>query len=139
MVFDGNTTSAFNGGAISFTGGGALNVSWTASTSSDASGYNVYRLDPATGAIKLVANIKVPPSRPTPSQIDAFKAAIDPLKEILGGTGAPEDFQWLGICQMVTGNEKEAAELFRTGLKIERDRNPQSDLCGSLMKWVAAV
>ena len=40
---------------------------------------------------------------------------------------------------MVAGNEKEAGELFRTGLKIERDRNPQSDLCGSLMKWVAAV
>ena len=61
------------------------------------------------------------------------------MQEILGGTGAPEDFQWLGICQMVAGNEKEASELFRTGLKIERDRNPQSDLCGSLMKWVAAV
>ena len=101
--------------------------------------FRLYPPEEQRGAIKLVANIKVPPSRPTPSQIDAFKAAIDPLKEILGGTGAPEDFQWLGICQMVTGNEKEAAELFRTGLKIERDRNPQSDLCGSLMKWVAAV
>ena len=48
----------------------------------------------------------------TRSRSDAASACV-------GGTGAPEDFQWLGICQMVTGNEKEASELFRTGLKIE--------------------
>lgn len=101
--------------------------------------FRSYPPEEQRGAIKLVANIKVAPSRPTPAQIDAFKAAIEPMKDILGSTGSPEDFQWLGICQLVTGNEKEASELFRTGLKLERDRNPQSDLCGSLMKWVAAV
>ncbi len=101
--------------------------------------FRTYPPEEQRGAIKLVANIKIPPSRPTPAQIDAFKAAVEPMKEILGATGAPEDFQWLGICQLVAGNEKEAGELFRTGLRIERERNAQSDLCGSLMKWVAAV
>jgi hypothetical protein len=101
--------------------------------------FRSYPMEEQRQAIKLVANIKVPPSRATPAQIDAFKAAIDPLSDILGALGAAEDFQWLGICCMVTGDEKRAAELFRTGLKLERDRNPQSDLCGSLMKWVAAV
>jgi hypothetical protein len=101
--------------------------------------FRTYPMEEQRQAIKLVANIKVAPSRATPAQLDAFKAAIEPLSEILGALGAAEDFQWLGICCMVTGDEKRAGELFRTGLKLERDRNPQSDLCGSLMKWVAAV
>lgn len=101
--------------------------------------FRTYPLEDQRQALKLVANIKVAPNRPLPAQIDAFRAAIDPLSEILGARGEAEDFQWLGICCLVTGDEKRAAELFRTGLKLERDRNPQSDLCGSLMKWVAAV
>jgi hypothetical protein len=101
--------------------------------------FRTYPMEEQRMAIKLVANIKVVPSRATPIQIDAFRAAIEPLSEILGALGAAEDFQWLGICCVVTGDEKRAAELFRTGLKLERDRNPQSDLCGSLMKWVASV
>ena len=101
--------------------------------------FRTYPMEEQRQAIKLVANIKVPPNKPSATQIDAFRAAIDPLSEILGALGTPEDFQWLGICCLVTGDEKRAGELFRTGLKLERDRNPQSDLCGSLMKWVAAV
>lgn len=101
--------------------------------------FRTYPLEEQRQAIKLVANIKVAPSKTTPAQIDAFRAAIEPLTEILGAFGASEDFQWLGICCVVTGDEKRAGELFRTGLKLERDKNPQSDLCGSLMKWVAAV
>ena len=101
--------------------------------------FKTYPMEEQRSALKLVANIKVPPSRPSPAQLDAFKAAIDPLTEILGALGDAQDFQWLGICCLVTGDEKRAGELFRTGLKLERERNPQSDLCGSLMKWVAAV
>ena len=101
--------------------------------------FKTYPMEEQRSALKLVANIKVPPSRPTPAQLDAFKAAIEPLTEILGALGDAQDFQWLGICCLVTGDEKRAGELFRTGLKLERERNPQSDLCGSLMKWVAAV
>lgn len=101
--------------------------------------FKTYPMEEQRSALKLVANIKVAPSRPSPSQLDAFKAAIEPLTEILGALGDAQDFQWLGICCLVTGDEKRAGELFRTGLKLERERNPQSDLCGSLMKWVAAV
>ncbi|HEX4477162.1 MAG TPA: hypothetical protein VH142_18855 [Polyangiaceae bacterium] len=101
--------------------------------------FKTYPLEEQRQALKLVANIKVVPSRATPAQLDAFKAAVEPLTEILGALGTAEDFQWLGICCLVGGDEKRAGELFRTGLKLERERNPQSDLCGSLMKWVAAV
>jgi hypothetical protein len=101
--------------------------------------FKTYPPEEQRQALKMVANIKIVPNRPSPAQLDAFKAAVDPLSEVLGALGSAEDFQWLGICCLVTGDEKRAAELFRTGLKLERERNPQSDLCGSLMKWVAAV
>ena len=101
--------------------------------------FRTYPMEEQRQAIKLVANIKIPPNKPSPAQIDAFRAAVEPLTEMVGARGEPEDFQWLGICCLVTGDEKRAAELFRTGLKLECDKNPQSDLCGSLMKWVAAV
>ena len=101
--------------------------------------FKTYPMEEQRQAIKMVANIKIVPNRPSAAQLDAFKAAIEPLTEILGALGVAEDFQWLGICCLVGGDEKRAGELFRTGLKLERDRNPQSDLCGSLMKWVAAV
>lgn len=101
--------------------------------------FRTYPMDDQRSALKLVVNAKVPPSRATEAQIDAYRAALEPLTEMLGALGEPIDFQLLGICCVVTGDDKRAGELFRTGLRLERERNPQSDLCGSLMKWVAAV
>lgn len=101
--------------------------------------FRTYPMDEQRHAIKLVVNAKVPPSKTTPGQIGAYRAAMAPLQEMLGALGDPLDFQLLGICNVVIGEDKTAAELFRTGLRLERERNPQSDLCGSLMKWVAAM
>ncbi len=100
--------------------------------------FATYPVDERRHAIKLVVNAKVPPNRPTPSAVSAHKAAMVPLAEILKG-GEPEDYQLMGICYVFLGDEKKAAEHFRQGLTAERAKNPQSDLCGSLMKWVAAV
>src|SRR5690349_20231463 len=72
--------------------------------------FRSYPMDEQRQAIKLVVNIKVAPNRPSHGQMEAFKAAIDPLSEMLGAHGASEDFQWLGICCMVTGDEKRAGE-----------------------------
>lgn len=101
--------------------------------------FRTYPMDDQRSALKLVVNAKVPPSRPSVAQVEAYRAALEPLTEMLGALGEPVDFQLLGICCVVTGDDKRAGEMFRTGLRLERERNPQSDLCGSLMKWVAAV
>lgn len=90
-------------------------------------------------AIKLVVSAKIPPHNPAPHVVTAYRSAMRPLEEMIGERGDPADFELLGICCVVTGEGARASELFRTGLRIERERNPQSDLCGSLMKWVAAV
>jgi hypothetical protein len=45
----------------------------------------------------------------------------------------------LGMCHVVIGNEAGAGAVFRAALAIERERNAQSDLCGSLMKRVSML
>lgn len=90
-------------------------------------------------AIRLVVNAKVPPMRPAPALVDAHRGAMKPLESMLKELNDPADYELLGICCIFVDDEKRAGELFRTGLSLERQRNPQSNLCGSLMKWVAAV
>ena len=53
--------------------------------------------------------------------------------------GDPADHELLGICHVCLGNEESASAIFRAGLAIERQRNPQSDLCGALMKRVSLL
>jgi hypothetical protein len=98
-----------------------------------------YSVEDRRAAIKLVVNAKVPPNKPAAHVVEAYRAAMTPLEEMIGEKGDPADFELLGICCVFIGDDKRAGELFRTGLRLERERNPQSDLCGSLMKWVAAV
>lgn len=101
--------------------------------------FATYPLDEQRQAIKVVVNAKVPPNRPTPAQVQVHKAALGSLNKMLATTGSAADHELIGICLVFAGDEKKAAEHFRTGLQLERANNPQSDLCGSLMKWVAAV
>ena len=91
-------------------------------------------------ALKLMINIKIPPqSKPAQHLVDAYRIAMTPLKALIAAHDDPHDYELYGICQIMTGDEKGAAASLRKGLTLERERNPQSDLCGSLMKWVAAV
>jgi hypothetical protein len=90
-------------------------------------------------ALKLMVNMKIPPQHPPAHLVDACRIAMKPLKALIDAHDDPHDYELYGICQIVTGDEKGAADSFRKGLTLERSRNPQSDLCGSLMKWVAAV
>jgi hypothetical protein len=90
-------------------------------------------------ALKLMIDRKLAPHMPKPWVIEAHRAALGPLTELVSAHNDPADYELLGICHVVVGNEQAAGNIFRTGLKLERDRDPQSTLCGSLMKWVAAV
>lgn len=90
-------------------------------------------------AMKLMIDRKVAPHMPKPWVVEAHRAAIGPLTELVSAHNDPADYELLGICHVVVGNEQAAGNIFRNGLKLERERDPQSTLCGSLMKWVAAV
>lgn len=71
--------------------------------------------------------------------IAAHRGAIAPLTDLVSKHSEPEDYEMLGICHLVIGNEAAAATMFREGLTLERARNAGSDLCGRLMTRVSAL
>jgi hypothetical protein len=90
-------------------------------------------------ALKLMILAKGMPAMPPASVIEAHKRAIKPVMALVKADNEPADYELLGICQMIGGDEKAARASFQAGLDLERERDPQSDLCGTLMKRVASV
>jgi hypothetical protein len=90
-------------------------------------------------ALRLMIHAKGVPDPPTPEMIEAHRAAIEPLTELVSSQGEPSDFEMLGMCHVAVGNEQGAGEVFRAGLAIERERNVQSDLCGAFMKRISML
>lgn len=89
-------------------------------------------------ALRLMVHSKVS-GRPTPAMIGAFESAVLPLTELVSIYDEPADYEMLGMCHVMLGHEESASRMFRAGLAIERIRNPQSDLCGSLMRRIAEI
>lgn len=71
--------------------------------------------------------------------VDAHRAAIPALTDLVSKFDEPEDYEMLGLCHLAIGNEQAAANMFQQGLTLERARNAGSDLCGRLMTRVAAL
>jgi len=90
-------------------------------------------------ALRLMIHAKGVPDPPTPEMIEAHRAAIEPLTELVSSLGDPADYELLGMCHVAIGNEQGAGAVFRAALAIERERNAQSDLCGALMKRVSML
>lgn len=76
---------------------------------------------------------------PTPALVDAHRAGLAPLTELVSTLNEPEDYEMLGLCHLIIGNEEAAANMFRHGLTLERARNAASDLCGRLMTRVSQL
>lgn len=76
---------------------------------------------------------------PSAIQLEAHRAAIPALTELVSTYDEPADYEMLGVCHLFLGNEQSASAILRAGLAIERERNPQSDLCGVLMKRVSLI
>jgi len=77
--------------------------------------------------------------KPSETQTAAHRAAIGPLTELVSTSDEPGDYEMLGVCHLFVGNEQAASTILRAGLSLERERNPQSDLCGRLMKRVSLI
>jgi hypothetical protein len=90
-------------------------------------------------ALRLMVHAKGVPDPPTPAMVDAHRAALEPMSQLVSETGEPADYEMLGMCQAVAGDEAAAGQSFRAGLAIERERNLQSDLCGALMKRISML
>lgn len=90
-------------------------------------------------ALRLMVHAKGVPDPPTPAMVEAYRAAVEPLSALVAELGEPVDYEMLGICQVAVGDEAAAGQSFRAGLAIERERNVQSDSCGTFMKRISML
>ena len=98
-----------------------------------------YRPEDQRQALRLMILAKNAPHKPTPPMIEAHRAAVPALTELVSSHQEPADHEMLGICHVILGNEESASRIFRAGLALERERNPTSDLCGELMKRISFI
>src|SRR5262249_43323980 len=101
--------------------------------------FQKHRPDDQRQALKLMILAKGVPDPPTPAMIEAHRAAIAPLTELVSAHSEPADHELLGLCHLSVGNPESASEIFKAGLAIERERDPSSDLCGTLMKRISLI
>lgn len=103
--------------------------------------FGAHRPEDQRSALKLMVLAKgaPDPERPTPEMVEAHQAAVGLLTDLVEKFGDPADHEMLGVCHLVMGNPETASAIWRTGLALERARNPQSDLCGMLMKRISLV
>jgi hypothetical protein len=90
-------------------------------------------------ALRLLVHSKGNPDPPIPAMVEAHRAALEPLGELVSQHGEPADYEMLGMCHLVVGATQSAGEAFRAGLAIERERNLQSALCGAFMRRISAL
>lgn len=103
------------------------------------SDFGAYKPDEQRQALKLMVHAKSGGDAANPAKVAAHRAAMAPLTKLTAEHGEPADYEMLGLCHLAAGDEAKASEAFRAGLSIERERNPQSDLCGALMKRVSLL
>jgi hypothetical protein len=101
--------------------------------------FQSYRPEDQRQALKLMVLAKNAPRTPTAAMVEAHRAAVPPLTEMVSVLQEPVDHEMLGVCHVILGNEESASRIFRAGLDIERARNPSSDLCGELMKRISLI
>jgi len=62
------------------------------------------------------------PAKPTPAMSQAYTSAVSCLTRIVP-LGDAADYEMLGVCQVMLGDEASASETFKAGLAIERQRD----------------
>jgi len=98
-----------------------------------------YRVEDQRQALQLMVLMKNAPKPTTAAMREAHVAARGILLRLVSAHAEPSDHELLGICHVVLGDEASASDVFKAGLAIERVRDPQSKLCGTLMKRVSMV
>ncbi len=99
--------------------------------------FSTYQPEHQRQTLKLL--VLKSPAAVTDSVRKAHRAASERLRGLIAQQGHPADYEMLGICHLLLEDQSSASATFSAGLQIERTRDPQSELCGSLMRRVAAL
>ncbi|MGZ3423868.1 MAG: hypothetical protein ACXWUG_21860 [Polyangiales bacterium] len=89
--------------------------------------------------LMILQNAKQLPKKSPQIILDAHRAALPALTELVSVHGEPADHELLGMVHEKLGNEQAAANIYKAGLATERQRNAASDLCGRLMNRMSAL
>lgn len=94
-----------------------------------------YRAEDQRQALKLLLLAKTPPSR-SDAVTGAYKVALERIQSLVDSFADPADYEMLGVAQLHLDQRTLASAAFETALKLERARNPSSELCGNLVRRV---
>ncbi len=93
---------------------------------------------------KVLEMMILQPAKQLPNKLsaivlDAHRAALPALIELVSNHNEPADYELLGLAHQRLGNEEAASNIYKAGLQLERARNAASDLCGRLMNRMSAL
>lgn len=89
-------------------------------------------------ALRLMFSGKGPPSQSDEARA-AYKAALPVLQALVLAEREPGDYEMLGIAYVGLDEPEKATGIYKKALEIERERDPGSDLCGTLMRRVSEL
>jgi hypothetical protein len=98
-----------------------------------------YRPEDRRQALKLMVHAKSAPAKTSPGLREAHRAALVPLATMCEAHREPVDYEMLGMCHQLLGEDDAAGVAYRAGLEIERARDASSVLCGTLMRRASSV
>ena len=103
-----------------------------------AGSFTQYRPDDQRQAIKMLLLAKPPAVRTEPVSA-AFHAAIDRIQALIDAHADPADYEMLGVARLHLEEKEAAHTAFEVALKLERARNPASDLVSNLERRLSQV
>jgi hypothetical protein len=92
-----------------------------------------YPVDDQREALRVMVHAKSHPQN-SDAVVDAHRAALLRIKALVDSQADPVDYEMLGVTQLKLDDNAAANAAFEIGLKLERTRDPQSELCGELAK-----
>ncbi len=98
-----------------------------------------HRPDDQRQALRLMLLAKTAPPKNTDAVLAAYGAAVARLEALIAALKEPADYELLGVAHVLLGDLTAATAAFQAGLDRERERNPQSDLCSSLLRRLSAI
>jgi hypothetical protein len=97
--------------------------------------FTEYRPDDQRQALKLLLMAKAPEARSEAVE-GAYVAALARIQALVDALAEPTDYEMLGVAHLQLGDPKAAGAAFHTALRLERARDPSSELCANLSRRV---
>jgi hypothetical protein len=97
-----------------------------------------YRADDQRQALKLLLLAKTPPSRSDPV-LRAYRIALTRIQSLVDALAEPADYEMLGVAHLHLEDKAAATSAFDIALKLERARNPASELSMNLARRISQL